>query len=396
MTLGIITKAVSRRLTDESISVREAAVSLVGTHVVQSPAIANSFQSSLMVCLSDPGVSVRKRAVKIFQAILTTNPRFRGRSSVCDIMLRRAADPKEEDAVRDLIHDLFTKLWLENGQALVKSSNGINGTDSNGRIAANHLTIDAVYSAVDGSVPGVVTPNSPDDREVKSPVNRKRVDIAAEQMMEVVRAGGSSDHLETLLKKLLKVADADKALEKSQRKKSAEISHRQCDDLVHSLFELLVSVEERRQNQPSCIGKDLAATLQTITAFVEFAPETVLNHLDMIMPYLKADNGVSSDEEPLILAATCDIIYRVTSVLGSRATMRLTSSSLANDLVKITYNFGPVPTEAAIRALSSIIRYKEASENCVLNKKLLDLSARFYEFLFKHHETKDVVLGDVS
>jgi cohesin loading factor subunit SCC2 len=56
MLMPAITKAVSRRLTDDTISVREAAVSLVGSYVVQFPAVTKAFHASLLHCLSGVGV----------------------------------------------------------------------------------------------------------------------------------------------------------------------------------------------------------------------------------------------------------------------------------------------------------------------------------------------------
>jgi hypothetical protein len=50
---------------------------------------------------------------------------FKGRASACSEMLRLAADPKEDDGVRDLIRDLFMKLWLENGEERVEQDAAI-------------------------------------------------------------------------------------------------------------------------------------------------------------------------------------------------------------------------------------------------------------------------------
>jgi len=53
-----IREAVAKRFNDEAISVREAAVSLVGTFVLQIPELANSFHSPLLSRLNDGGISV--------------------------------------------------------------------------------------------------------------------------------------------------------------------------------------------------------------------------------------------------------------------------------------------------------------------------------------------------
>ena len=45
----VVCRAVSRCFTDASISVRDAAVSLVGSYVLQTPAIADIFHNSLVL-----------------------------------------------------------------------------------------------------------------------------------------------------------------------------------------------------------------------------------------------------------------------------------------------------------------------------------------------------------
>ena len=85
---------------------REAAVSLVGSYVNNSPKVANAFHTALIAGLNDPGVSVRKRTIKILEDILCSNPAYKGRAEACSEMLRLAADPKEDDGVRDLIHEV--------------------------------------------------------------------------------------------------------------------------------------------------------------------------------------------------------------------------------------------------------------------------------------------------
>lgn len=110
----LIRKAVSERFQDESISVREAVVSLVGS-LVSSPShsnIAEQFHNCLLYALSDKGVSVRKRAIKIFHDILKRGDSPK-RAQVLSKLLRIASNPKEEDTgVRELIYDTFYDLWF--------------------------------------------------------------------------------------------------------------------------------------------------------------------------------------------------------------------------------------------------------------------------------------------
>lgn len=61
MTNPAVRKEVSRCFHDPAISVREAAVSLVGDYVVQTPSLAPAFHTPLLERIVDRGVSVRKR-----------------------------------------------------------------------------------------------------------------------------------------------------------------------------------------------------------------------------------------------------------------------------------------------------------------------------------------------
>jgi cohesin loading factor subunit SCC2 len=58
MTKKSIRDAVETRFKDEAISVREAAVNLVGTFVLQEPESAKIFHQPLLFRLNDAGVSV--------------------------------------------------------------------------------------------------------------------------------------------------------------------------------------------------------------------------------------------------------------------------------------------------------------------------------------------------
>ena len=58
-----VRREVSRCFHDDSISVREAAVSLVGDYVLRSPTLAASFHTPLLGRMLDKGISVRKRYV---------------------------------------------------------------------------------------------------------------------------------------------------------------------------------------------------------------------------------------------------------------------------------------------------------------------------------------------
>ncbi len=69
MTSLMVKEAVEQRILDESVSVREAILDLIGRFVLVSPNIADMYLVILVQRLSDSGLSVRKRVVKILKDI---------------------------------------------------------------------------------------------------------------------------------------------------------------------------------------------------------------------------------------------------------------------------------------------------------------------------------------
>jgi cohesin loading factor subunit SCC2 len=381
MLLPIIKKAVSKRMSDESISVRETAVSLVGNYIVRSPVAIRSYQSVLLPCLSDPGVSVRKRAVKIFQSILTKNPYYQGRTEVFSVLIQRSIDPKEEDSVRDLIDEMLHNLWFVSGTVPI-SHHRPSGEESNSQVV---------------SVPGVVTPNTP-IQSVRRTSIQSRSDVTAEQLMEVVRAGIAGNSLETVLIKLLKGESG--CLDTSGRKvsetaKGFELDGKQCSQIVDSLCELLVVIDEQRDIRPH-IGRDISSTLKTLAMFSTISPNSLLKHFDSILPYLKADNGVSMDDESGIICALCDILYRLAPLLDHQIITGQTSMSIAKDLTKISYKFGPSVLISSIRAFSGLANQSSKIGQSIFAEKLLTLVKTFYGYAMKKNDIDDFASTNVS
>ena len=69
----------------------------------------------------------RKRVIKIFRDLIIVNPSFQGRTAVFTKLLQQAANRKEDDGVRDLIHETFQMLWFSarsNNTKRVEQPNG--------------------------------------------------------------------------------------------------------------------------------------------------------------------------------------------------------------------------------------------------------------------------------
>ena len=118
--------------------------------------------------------------------------------------------------------------------------------------------------------------------------------------------------------------------------------------------------------------------------------------MDTILPYLKADNGVSPEDESAIVCATCDIVHRLSSAFDPNVLARLAGTSVASDLTKICYKFGSAAIGSAVRAFSTLAYHPEAGENSRIAEKLLRMAKTFYKYLISKADTEDFSSCDVS
>ena len=355
----MVSAAVAQRFQDEAISVREASVSLVGTFVLQSPTSAAGFYPLLLDKLHDEGVSVRKRAIKIFRDLMLTTPSFSGRAAACSVMLQRAADPKEDDGVRDLIHETFQALWFDTAKVeLVPEEQGDAGAKPTRRRNKRALS-----------------------------ASEQRLTTASSQMVEVVGcSNGKSDTLAKLVKELLfGFGEGQSKGGAAARKKRHEAAQSHCTKIVSALIELILTFEEERAElDKETAGKKLVALLATLEVFAESSPALLIEHIDTILPYLKGENGVSRDSEAAIAASVSKIISRCSQHLNSVDVERL-SGVIVEDLSKVINRLGSNAMSAAIEALSKLAAHPDAGT--LPETKLLALAKTFYAFLYRACDT---------
>ncbi|XP_022774564.1 sister chromatid cohesion protein SCC2-like isoform X2 [Durio zibethinus] len=103
--------AVEGRFCDSAISVREAALELVGRHIASHPDVGLKYFEKVAERIKDTGVSVRKRAIKIIRDMCNTNPNFSGFTSACIEVISRVSD--DESSIQDLVCKTFYEFWFE-------------------------------------------------------------------------------------------------------------------------------------------------------------------------------------------------------------------------------------------------------------------------------------------
>ncbi|KAH9298518.1 hypothetical protein KI387_030200, partial [Taxus chinensis] len=103
--------AVEGRFLDSAISVREAAMELVGRHIVSRPDVAMKYFSKVAERIMDKGVSVRKRVIKIIRDMCIMQCNFAKITDACYHIISRIND--EENSIQDLVCKTFYELWFE-------------------------------------------------------------------------------------------------------------------------------------------------------------------------------------------------------------------------------------------------------------------------------------------
>lgn len=103
--------AVEGRFCDSAISVREAALELVGRYIASHPNVALRYYGKVAERVKDTGVSVRKRAIRIIKDMCASNANFPEFNSACIEILSRISD--EESSIQDLVCKTFYEFWFE-------------------------------------------------------------------------------------------------------------------------------------------------------------------------------------------------------------------------------------------------------------------------------------------
>ncbi|KAM9329215.1 nipped-B-like protein [Gastrophryne carolinensis] len=218
-------RGVHGRLMDNSTSVREAAVELLGRFVLCRPQLAEQYYEMLVERILDTGISVRKRVIKILRDICLAQPTFPKITEMCVKMIRRVND---EEGIKKLVNETFQKLWF--------------------------------------------TPTPQNDKEA---MTRKILNIT-----DVVAACKDTgfDWFEQLLQNLLK----------SEEDASYKPVKKACTQLVDNLVEHILKYEESLADSDSkgVNSGRLVACITTLYLFSKIRPQLMVKHAMTMQPYL--------------------------------------------------------------------------------------------------------------
>uniref|UniRef100_A0A3B4FIE2 Nipped-B protein n=1 Tax=Pundamilia nyererei TaxID=303518 RepID=A0A3B4FIE2_9CICH len=227
-------RGVHCRLMDNSTSVREAAVELLGRFVLSRPELIEQYYDMLIERILDTGISVRKRVIKIMRDICLEQPDFHKITEMCVKMIRRVND---EEGIKKLVNETFQKLWF-----------------------------------------------SPTPSHDKEAMTRKILNIT-----DVVLACKDSgyDWFEQLLQNLLK----------SEEDASYKPAGKACVQLVDNLVEHILKYEESLadcEDKGVSSGR-LVACITTLYLFSKIRAELMVKHAMTMQPYLTTKCNSQND-----------------------------------------------------------------------------------------------------
>ncbi|XP_029017245.1 nipped-B-like protein A isoform X3 [Betta splendens] len=224
-------RGVHGRLMDNSTSVREAAVELLGKFVLSRPQLTEQYYDMLIERILDTGISVRKRVIKILRDICLEQPTFSKITEMCVKMIRRVND---EEGIKKLVNETFQKLWF--------------------------------------------TPTPAHDKET---MTRKILNIT--DVVAACRDTGY-DWFEQLLQNLLK----------SEEDASYKPAKKACVQLVDNLVEHILKYEESlAENKVN--STRLVACITTLYLFSKIRAQLMVKHAMTMQPYLTTKCNTAND-----------------------------------------------------------------------------------------------------
>ncbi|KAM9822246.1 nipped-B-like protein B isoform 3-T4 [Syngnathus typhle] len=225
-------RGVHGRLMDNSTSVREAAVELLGKFVLSRPQLTEQYYDMLIERILDTGISVRKRVIKILRDICLEQPTFSKITEMCVRMIRRVND---EEGIKKLVNETFQKLWF--------------------------------------------TPTPAHDKET---MTRKILNIT--DVVAACRDTGY-DWFEQLLSNLLK-SEEDAAYKPAKKA---------CVQLVDNLVEHILKYEESLAESRGVNSTRLVACITTLYLFSKIRAQLMVKHAMTMQPYLTTKCNTAND-----------------------------------------------------------------------------------------------------
>ncbi|XP_071508952.1 nipped-B-like protein A [Diadema antillarum] len=286
-----VQKTVHCRFMDQSTSVREAAVELVGRFVLMQPELTDQYYDMLIERILDTGISVRKRVIKTLRDICIDQPEFSKIPEICVKIIRRVND---EEGIKKLVNETFQKMWF------------------------------------------TPLPTNNTNLLLKRALN----------IIEVVTASKDTgyDWLEQLLTNLLKGEES--AAYKPVQKACVQVT----DCLVEHVLRLEKSAADGSE-EGKANSKRLVSCLQTLYLFSKVKPMLMVAHATTLQPYLSTKCATQGDY--MVIYNVARILEMTVPLMDHPSEVFL--ASLEEDMMRLILKHGQMVLQSCVSCLGAIV-----------------------------------------
>ncbi|XP_069694432.1 nipped-B-like protein A [Periplaneta americana] len=330
-------RGVRHSFLDQSTSVREAAVDLVGKFVLSRPELIDKYYDMLSTRILDTGVSVRKRVIKILKDICMECPEFPKIPEICVKMIRRVND---EEGIRKLVMEVFQNMWF---------------------------------------TPIRERPSLDSTALLRKVMNITDVVAASRDM--------GLEWFEQLLLSLFKPKE-DKEDSTKLNVEPPKALLTACKQIVDCLIENVLRLEETslvQEEQTHGSSQRLVACLTTLYLFAKIRPQLLVDHAITLQPYLSLKCQTQGDYQ--IISSVARTLELVVPLMEHPSETFL--AQLEEDSVKLILQHDRTVVASCLSCLGSVVN------NVTRNFKLIrDCFLKYYGFLrdYRRDYEKDPTL----
>jgi hypothetical protein len=329
---------------DAAISVRHAAVSLVGEYIQSQPKSMEEYIDQVMISLGDSGVSVRKACVTILRSVLIQQPLYHRRTDIYKQLVKLLSDALEEESIKELVFDTLDILWFSSNARIESKFSSIS-LEPNDRTESDDFVPFTPNGGRAGT--GVVNAETPNDLDAslisesdstsfhinnmrqggKSDISKmnenERNRVQVEQMIDVVShmlRDKEHEWLKFVLDRLFYgPADGDKI--KKTKKKEDKLLREKIARLVGTFFDKILSLDDTITESGGGDAAELATAVKQLMSCVcivkviaQVAPELLVSHVYKLLPYLKPLDLLDGARKKMMLQSVVSTFEKVLPV----------------------------------------------------------------------------------
>ncbi|XP_030756621.1 nipped-B protein [Sitophilus oryzae] len=284
---------VNQSILDQSTSVREAAVDLIGKFILRRPELIHKYYEILSPRILDTGVSVRKRVIKILKDICVECPEFPKIPEICVKMIRRIND---EEGIRKLVMEVFQNMWF--------------------------------------------TPTKDDDSLIRKVMHITDVVASSKEI--------GLEWFEQLLLSLYKPKeDKDDSTKINTEPPKALLTA--CRQIVDCLIENILRLEESSAHTSA--SERLVACVTTLQSFAKIRPQLLIKHASTLQPYLGLKCHTEGDIK--IISCVARMLELVVPLMEHPSDSFL--AQLEEDAMKLILQYNRPIVSSCLSCLGSII-----------------------------------------